>query len=73
MREVIRPCCTCGQPIPINPAHWGNDLAAIYAAAIECQPCIESDDEEEHDADGEEHDAAWESERRLRLMEGWQA
>jgi len=69
--EVIRPCCTCGQPIPINPAHWGNDIAAIYAAAIECQPCIESDDDDEGEHHGD--DSAWQSEKGLRLAEGWEA
>jgi hypothetical protein len=49
----------------IKASEWNADPALMHTAPIACE--LHDDD------DGDDDDAAWESERRLRLMEGWQA
>ena len=62
--DVQRKCCMCGRTMLIKASEWKADPALMHTAPIAC---------ELHDDDGDDDDAAWESEHRLRLMEGWQA
>ena len=62
--DVQRKCCMCGRTMLIKASEWKVAPALMHTASIAC---------DRHDDDEEERDAAWESEHRLRLMEGWQA
>jgi len=69
--DVKRKCCTCGAELLLKVEDWkwwwekgGETPNIMHTSPVECDD--HDDDEYEYD-----DDAAWRSEHRLRLMEGW--
>ena len=71
VEDVVRKCCTCGKEVTLKAEDWkwwweegGKTPDIMTTSPVEC-------DDHDDDEDEEEYDYAWESEHRLRLMEGW--
>lgn len=68
IEDVKRLCCTCGKEITLKADDWkwwwekgGKTPDIMLTSPVEC---------DDHDED-EDDDSAWQSEDRLRRMEGW--
>jgi len=71
IEDVIRSCGDCGKSVVLHAEDWkwwweqgGKTPAIMHTSSIVCDVCSEADSD--YDCD-----RAWQSEHRLRMMEGW--